>query len=110
MILLCSAVTMPVALMAQQSDTASTQDTSGAHSENQKSADRALQKAVRRALGKAPGFDSSGVFVRARSGAVTLSGSVRSGDQIQVAENVTRSVKGVNSVTNKLSLFHGGNG
>lgn len=72
--------------------------------------DRALSRAVRRALSRAPGFNVSGVFVRARDGAVTLSGTVRSGDQIRQAEDVARSVQGVNSVSNKLTLFHGGNG
>lgn len=67
-------------------------------------------RAVRRALSRAQGFDVSGVFVRARSGAVVLSGTVRTGDQIRQAEEVTRSVQGVTSVTNKLTLFHGGNG
>ncbi|NIE64153.1 BON domain-containing protein [Burkholderia sp. Ax-1719] len=81
-----------------------------AHSGHATKADRALGRAVRRALGKTQGFDVSGVFVRARDGAVTLSGTVRSGDQIRQAEDVTRSVQGVTSVTNKLTLFHGGNG
>ncbi|BAN28183.1 BON domain-containing protein [Caballeronia insecticola] len=73
-------------------------------------ADRALAKAVRRALAKTPGFDVSGVFVRARGGAVVLSGSVKSGEQIEQAAQITKSVDGVTSVTNKLALFHGGNG
>ncbi|WP_321924799.1 BON domain-containing protein [Paraburkholderia guartelaensis] len=77
---------------------------------SEKKADRALARAVRRALSRAQGFNVSGVFVRARSGAVTLSGTVRTGDQIRQAEDVARSVQGVNSVTNKLTLFHGGNG
>ncbi|WP_322044746.1 BON domain-containing protein [Paraburkholderia sp. J67] len=81
-----------------------------AHSGHATKADRTLARAVRRALGKTSGFDVSGVFVRARDGAVTLSGTVRNGDQIRQAEDVTRSVQGVTSVTNKLSLFHGGNG
>jgi hyperosmotically inducible protein len=72
--------------------------------------DRALAKSVRRALSKAQGFDVSNVFVRARSGAVTLSGSVKTSDQITQAEQITRGVQGVNSVSNKLTLFHGGNG
>lgn len=72
--------------------------------------DCALSRAVRRALSNAPEFDVSGVFVRARGGAVTLSGSVRDGDQIRQAEEVARSVQGVNSVSNKLTLFHGGHG
>ncbi|MBV8260445.1 MAG: BON domain-containing protein, partial [Paraburkholderia sp.] len=65
---------------------------------------------VRRALSKAQGLDVSGIFVQAKDGAVTLSGSVRDNNQIQQAEQVARSVQGVNSVTNKLTLFHGGNG
>ncbi|HTR08550.1 MAG TPA: BON domain-containing protein [Paraburkholderia sp.] len=72
--------------------------------------DRALARAVRHALSRAQGFNVSGVFVRARDGAVTLSGSVRTADQIRQAEDVTRSVQGVKSVSNKLTLFHGGNG
>jgi hyperosmotically inducible periplasmic protein len=72
--------------------------------------DRALARAVRHALSRAQGFNVSGVFVRARSGAVTLSGTVRTADQIRQAEDVTRSVQGVTSVSNKLTLFHGGNG
>jgi hyperosmotically inducible periplasmic protein len=75
-----------------------------------KQADRALSRSVRKALSKAPGFDVSGVFVRARGGNVTLSGTVRNGDQIRQAEDIARGVQGVNSVSNKLTLFHGGNG
>lgn len=107
MMLACACLLAPPALIAQTTDAPMNQ---GTNAPNQKSADRALAKAVRRALGKTPGFDSSGVFVRARSGVVTLSGSVRSGDQIPVAGDVARSVKGVTSVNNKLGLFHGGNG
>jgi hyperosmotically inducible periplasmic protein len=74
------------------------------------SSDRALGQSVRRALSKTQGFDVSGVFVRARGGVVTLSGSVKSGDQIAQATDVAKSVQGVTSVNNKLTLFHGGNG
>jgi hyperosmotically inducible periplasmic protein len=78
--------------------------------QSSKQADRALAKAVRRALSRTQGFDVSGVFVKARSGAITLSGSVKDGSQIGQAEQVARSVQGVTSVSNKLTLFHGGNG
>jgi osmotically-inducible protein OsmY len=61
-------------------------------------------------LGKTPGFDVSGVFVKARGGAITLSGSVKDGSQIEQAGEVAKSVQGVTSVSNKLTLFHGGNG
>ncbi len=84
--------------------------TPGPTGTSQKQADRALSHSVRRALAKTPGFDVSGVFVRARGGVVTLSGTVRNGDQLRQAEEVTRSVQGVSSVSNRLTLFHGGNG
>jgi hyperosmotically inducible periplasmic protein len=73
-------------------------------------ADRALGKAVRRALSKAQGINISNMYVRARGGAVTLSGSVDDSAQISHAEEVAKGVDGVTSVSNKLSLFHGGNG
>jgi hyperosmotically inducible periplasmic protein len=98
-------MTISVGCYAQASDAPS-----GHTSHKATPADRALGKSVRRALAKAQGFDVSGVFVRARGGAVTLSGTVKSGEQIQQAEDITKSVQGVTSVTNKLSLFHGGNG
>jgi hyperosmotically inducible periplasmic protein len=101
-----------IASYAQSSDAQAPEMSSGAKAPSKKAtpADRALAKSVRRALSKAQGFDVSGVFVRARGGAVTLSGNVKSGEQIQQAEEIARSVQGVTSVTNKLTLFHGGNG
>jgi hyperosmotically inducible periplasmic protein len=104
-LLLSVSMAVPIACHAQASDTQPTQT-----SKKATPADRALGKSVRRALAKAQGFDVSGVFVRARGGAVTLSGSVKSGEQIQQAEEIAKSVQGVTSVTNKLTLFHGGNG
>ena len=72
--------------------------------------DRALSKAVRQALARAPGFNVAGVFVRARDGAVFLTGTVHSADQIRQAEQIARTVPGVLVVSNKLTLWHGGNG
>jgi hyperosmotically inducible protein len=69
-----------------------------------------LAIAVRRALDKAPGFNVAGVFVRARDGAVILSGTVHSAEQIRQAEQIARTVPGVLVVVNKLTLWHGGNG
>ncbi|MGA3248852.1 MAG: BON domain-containing protein [Paraburkholderia sp.] len=106
------AIAMPVAAYAQASDAMAGMD-NGSMAGGKKAAtkaDRALARAVRRALSKAPNFDVSNVYVRARSGAVTLSGTVYSGDQITQAEQVTHTVSGVTSVSNKLTLFHGGNG
>jgi hyperosmotically inducible protein len=106
------AVAMPVAAYAQASDAMAGMD-NGSMPSGKKAAskaDRALARAVRRALTKAQGFNVSNVYVRARSGAVTLSGTVDTGDQIAQAEQVAHTVSGVTSVSNKLTLFHGGNG
>ncbi|MEZ2352703.1 BON domain-containing protein [Caballeronia sp. RCC_10] len=94
---------------AQSSDAAATTSTeASAPTKAQKSAtkktDRSLGYAVRRALSKAQGFDVSNVYVRARSGAVTLTGTVPEGAQIAQAEEVAKGVSGVTSVSNKLSL------
>ncbi|MFM0505069.1 BON domain-containing protein [Paraburkholderia caffeinilytica] len=75
-----------------------------------KSTDRKLGLAVRKALGKAQGFDVSNVFVRARGGAVTLTGTVPDGAQIPQAEQVAKGVAGVTSVNNKLTLGTQGGG
>ncbi|HEY3599674.1 MAG TPA: BON domain-containing protein [Paraburkholderia sp.] len=105
----CMAVTTTA--LAQSSDAMSSGNMSApSNPKSTKQADRALAKAVRRALSKAQGFDVSGVFVKARNGAVTLSGSVKDGSQIGQAEEIAKSVQGVTSVSNKLTLFHGGNG
>jgi osmotically-inducible protein OsmY len=80
------------------------------NSKAMKSTDRKLGLAVRKALGKAQGFDVSNVFVKARSGAVTLTGTVPDGAQIPQAEEVAKGVAGVTSVNNKLTLGTQGGG
>ncbi|NPT43905.1 BON domain-containing protein [Paraburkholderia sp. 1N] len=67
-------------------------------------ADRKLGSDVRRALSKTKDIEVTNIFVRARGGAVTLTGSVPDNAQIDRAAEVARSVPGVTSVTNKLSL------
>lgn len=66
--------------------------------------DRQLGRDVRRALSRTQGFNVSNVFVRARAGAVTLTGSVPEGDMIQQAGDVAKGVPGVKSVNNRLTL------
>ncbi|MBC8742924.1 BON domain-containing protein [Paraburkholderia sp. UCT31] len=68
-------------------------------------ADKKLARDVRKALSKAPNFNVSNVFVKARGGVVTLSGSVSDGPQIQQAAEVAKGVPGVTSVTNHLTLY-----
>jgi osmotically-inducible protein OsmY len=87
--------------MAPAADSAAT--TKAAKSATKKT-DRKLGLDVRRALSKAQGFDVSNVFVRARGGAVTLTGTVPEGAQIAQAEEVAKGVAGVTSVSNKISI------
>ena len=76
-----------------------------------KKADRKLAHDVRRAMAKAQNFDVSNVFVRARSGVVTLTGTVPEGDQIAQAGEIAKGVAGVKSVTNRVTLgVQGGGG
>lgn len=75
-----------------------------------KKVDRKLGLDVRKALSKAQGFDVSNVFVRARGGAVTLTGTVPDGAQIPQAEEIAKGVAGVKSVNNKLTLGTQGGG
>jgi len=111
-LLMATLVGVALPSYAQSSDAMAGMDMSSSapSAKSASKADRALARAVRKALGKAQGFDVSGVFVRARGGAITLSGTVRTGDQIRQAEDVAKNVQGVTSVSNKLTLFHGGNG
>ncbi|QCP50887.1 BON domain-containing protein [Trinickia violacea] len=70
-----------------------------------KKANRQLGYTVRKALAKAQGLDVSNISVRARGGAVTLTGTVPDQGQIDTAGDTAKGVKGVTSVTNKLSVM-----
>src|SRR5262249_7968980 len=69
-----------------------------------KQANRRLARDVRRALAKAQGFDVSNVFVRARDGNVTLTGTVPESGQVARAAEIAQGVAGVKSVSNKATL------
>ncbi|WP_035566061.1 BON domain-containing protein [Caballeronia sordidicola] len=73
-----------------------------------KAANRTLAKSVRRALGRVKGLDPTRVYVRANGGEITLSGSVRNQMQIDLAESTAKSVVGVSSVSNKITIFNEG--
>jgi hyperosmotically inducible periplasmic protein len=95
----------PAATVAPQTGSsaapAATQATSPATS---RAADRALRRHVLNALEKAQGLRASGITVRAHNGAVTLQGGVPEQAQIEQAAQVAKSVPGVTSVTNALTL------
>ncbi len=75
-----------------------------------KKADRKLGLEVRKALVTAQGIDVSNIYVQARSGIVVLSGSVPDGSQLPKAEEAAKTVAGVTSVANRLSLSPEGGG
>ncbi|CAB3753626.1 BON domain-containing protein [Paraburkholderia solisilvae] len=98
---------------SQSSDSMGTTDsaTTTTDAKAMKKADRKLAHDVRRAMAKAQGFDVSNVFVRARSGVVTLTGTVPEGDQIAQAGEIAKGVAGVKSVANRVTLgVQGGGG
>ncbi|USU16941.1 BON domain-containing protein [Paraburkholderia fungorum] len=102
-----SVVAMVVAcnVYAQASDaTMGTTAAPAASAKATKKANGQLGRKVRSALAKAQGIDVSNIAVRARGGAVTLTGSVPEQGQIDNAGTVAKGVAGVTSVTNKLTV------
>jgi hyperosmotically inducible periplasmic protein len=69
-----------------------------------KAMDRKLAHAVRAALTKTKGLSTSDIRVLARSGDVTLAGSMTDADQIDRAGAVVASVPNVKSVHNRLTI------
>lgn len=70
----------------------------------ERKANRQLAKAVRRALVKVKGLDSSQIVVVAKSGAILLGGSVPGASQIDLAVSAATGVNGVSSVNNSLTV------
>jgi osmotically-inducible protein OsmY len=69
-----------------------------------RTADRKLEKQVRRTLAGLRGVESSRIVVIAKQGAVTLTGSVPDPAQIKLAVDAARGVDGVVSVDNALRI------
>ena len=101
-----SVVAMVVAcnVYAQASDATSTTAAPAASAKAGKKANSQLGRKVRGALSKAQGIDVSNIAVRARGGAVTLTGSVPDQGQIDAAGEAAKGVAGVTSVSNKLTV------
>ncbi len=101
-----SVVAMVVAcnVYAQASDATGTMAAPAASATSSKKANSQLGRKVRSALAKAQGVDVSNIAVRARGGAVTLTGSVPNQGQIDAAGAAAKGVAGVTSVSNKLSV------
>ncbi|MCG5078651.1 BON domain-containing protein [Paraburkholderia tagetis] len=67
-------------------------------------ANRALSRKVYAALAKHKEIDAGSISVVARDGAVTLNGTVAEAAQIDTVVAVAKTVPGVKSVSNKLSV------
>lgn len=90
---------------AQSSDAMAASGTMAAPSAKAtKASNRALQRSVRKALSKTKGLSVTNITVRARSGAVTLEGSVPEQDQVDMATQAAQGVSGVTSVKNALTI------
>jgi len=92
---------------AQASDATATGTTAApaASAKASKKANSQLGRKVRAAISKAQGVDVSNISVRARGGAVTLTGSVPDQGQIDAAGEAAKGVAGVTSVSNKLTVM-----
>jgi hypothetical protein len=66
--------------------------------------DTSIVRDVRRALKRVPDMDDSEIHIRSSLGVVTLTGTVPESWQISRAGNAARSVLGVKSVTNRLTV------
>jgi hyperosmotically inducible protein len=100
------AVMLACNVYAQASDAAANGQMSAqsADAKADKKANRQLGHKVRAALAKAKGLDVSSIAVRAKGGAVTLTGTVPDQGQIDLAGNTAKGVAGVSSVSNKLNV------
>ncbi|HZZ12263.1 MAG TPA: BON domain-containing protein [Paraburkholderia sp.] len=103
-----SVVAMVVAcnVYAQASDaTTGTMAAPATSAKASKKSNSQLGRKVRAAIGKAQGVDVSSIAVRARGGAVTLTGTVPNQGQIDAAGEAAKGVAGVTSVSNKLTVM-----
>ncbi|AXF19802.1 phospholipid-binding protein [Burkholderia pyrrocinia] len=95
---------------AQSSDAAATEAPAAATSapkaaaKTAKKANRKLGYTVRKAISKESGVNVSNLVVRSKGGAITLEGTMPDQAQIDKAEAAAKDVKGVTSVTNKLTV------
>lgn len=87
---------------AQTSDTASSPTAAAAPAS--KAANRALAKKVHHALSRTKGLDPTHIYVKVVGGAVTLTGSAETANQINLAIKAAQGVDGVTAVKNGLTV------
>ncbi|MEX3855943.1 BON domain-containing protein [Paraburkholderia sp. BR10923] len=98
------ALTIASSVCAQSSNPATETTATAPSDKGSNQTNRALARKVRGALTRTQGLNVSSISVRARGGAVVLTGSVPTRSQIDVAGDAAKSVPGVTSVSNKLSV------
>ena len=76
----------------------------GSRTASQKAADEAVSTAVRSKLAANPALKPSNLSVATQDGVVTLGGQVAKVDDRNAAELAARSVKGVKSVLNRVTV------
>ena len=107
-LLLAAAIGTPCAYAQPQEGSGVTGSTLAATPERSsksiRKADRQLAKQVRHALVQVKGLDSERIVVIARSGSVTLGGSVPEAAQSGLAVTAAKGVSGVSNVTDSLSV------
>ena len=70
----------------------------------QAASDAALEAKVKAVLTSRKGLNAGNIDVEARGSAVTLTGHVQSREQATLAEQATKEIEGVGSVTNELMM------
>ena len=71
---------------------------------NTRKANRALRRQVYAAIGKHKEISAGNIGITARNGAITLNGTVTDASQVNQVAEIAKSVPGVTSVTNKLTV------
>ncbi|RQS06122.1 BON domain-containing protein [Burkholderia sp. Bp8998] len=94
----------PVGASASTSGGAAVAASGGTSAKAVRQANRALRRKVYAALAQHKEIDAGSISVTAKGGAVTLNGTVAEASQIETVGNVAKSVAGVTSVTNKISI------
>lgn len=69
-----------------------------------KATDRKLAHRVATALARTRGLDSARIFVKAREGRITLTGSVTDVGQVSLAEDAAKRIDGVKAVDNDVRV------
>jgi hyperosmotically inducible periplasmic protein len=103
-LVMLAAVTVHAQVSAGDAGSAVPENAGGTSKASIRAANRALQIGVLRSFANTRGLDVSNIVVVARSGVVTLGGSVPDANQVELATAIARRVSGVSEVKSNLSV------